>query len=285
MSRKRENTNASDSLRQYLKSFKRFPLLTRDEEKDYATRAKSGDAEARKVMIERNLRLVMSIALTYKNRGMELLDLIQEGNLGLIDAVKKFDPERNNRFSTFATWMIRKNIQEALRKRHMVVLPRESIQEIKGLLEAKKQLKKETGSDPNRKEISRKMGITEKKVEAILKKIPLFRSSDTDGGNHCDVSVLEILPDETLTASDITLDKEKMSRVISKVLQKISDEQRETLVFYFGLYGGDEQTLTKIAKAAGISHQAVTGRKDRGLGNLLGILQEEGYSKSDARFE
>ncbi len=268
-----------DATRLYLSEIGFSPLLTADEEKHYARLALKGDEAGRKRMIESNLRLVVKIARRYLNRGLALLDLIEEGNLGLIRAVEKFDPERGFRFSTYATWWIRQTIERAIMNQTRTIrLPIHVVKEINVYLRAARQLTQQLDHEPSCEEIA---DMLDKPVEDVKRMMGLnerVTSVDVPLGREGDKSLLDAIPDDNnLDPSDLLQDDEVRGN-IDAWLDKLTDKQREVLERRFGLHGHDISTLEQVGEQIGVTRERVRQIQIEALKRLREIMETQGYS-------
>ena len=227
-----------DATRLYLNEIGFSPLLTAAEEVHYARRALRGDAAARKRMIESNLRLVVKIARRYMNRGLALLDLIEEGNLGLIRAVEKFDPERGFRFSTYATWWIRQTIERALMNQTRTIrLPIHVIKEINVYLRAARELAQKLDREPNPEDVAELLDRPLDDVKRMLGLNERITSIDVPAERDSDRSVLDTIPDEQNPDPAELLQDADLQRHIADWLAQLNDKQRGVVEHRFGLQG------------------------------------------------
>lgn len=276
---------ALDATRMYLGEIGYSPLLTAEEEVYYARRALKGDEAARKRMIESNLRLVVKIARRYINRGLPLLDLIEEGNLGLIHAVEKFDPERGFRFSTYATWWIRQTIERGIMNQTRTIrLPIHVIKEINLYLRAARQLSQQLDREPSAEEIA---GVLDKPIGDVKRMLGLnerIASVDTPIGKDGDRLLLDAIPDDNNTDPSALLQSEDLHNVLERWLDKLSDKQREVVERRFGLNGYDKATLEEVGSSIGVTRERVRQIQMDALKRLRQILESEGLSE-EALFE
>ena len=276
---------ALDATRMYLGEIGFSPLLTAEEEVHFARRALKGDEAARKRMIESNLRLVVKIARRYINRGLPLLDLIEEGNLGLIHAVEKFDPERGFRFSTYATWWIRQTIERAIMNQTRTIrLPIHVIKEINLYLRASRQLSQKLDREPTAEEIA---GVLEKPIEDVKRMLGLnerIASVDTPIGKEGDRLLLDAIPDDNNTDPSALLQSEDLHNVIENWLDRLTEKQREVVERRFGLNGHEKSTLEEVGSSIGVTRERVRQIQMDALRRLRQILESEGLSE-EALFE
>lgn len=267
-----------DATRLYLSEIGFSPLLSAEEEVYFSRLALKGDMKARQRMIESNLRLVVKISRRYLNRGLPLLDLIEEGNLGLIRAVEKFDPERGFRFSTYATWWIRQTIERAIMNQTRTIrLPIHVVKEINVYLRAARHLSQSLDHEPNAEEIAEMLDRPLEDVERMLGLNERVASVDVPIGRDGDKSLLDAIPDENnVDPSDILQDEEVRSH-IDLWLDQLSDKQREVVERRFGLHGREAATLEEVGAEIGVTRERVRQIQIEALKRLREILVREGY--------
>ena len=276
---------AMDATRIYLGEIGFSPLLSAEEEVYYARRAQKGDEAARKRMIESNLRLVVKIARRYINRGLPLLDLIEEGNLGLIHAVEKFDPERGFRFSTYATWWIRQTIERGIMNQTRTIrLPIHVIKEINLYLRAARRLAQQLDREPTTEEIAVELDKPIEDVKRMLGLNERIASVDTPIGREGDRSLLDAIPDDNNSDPSFLLQNEDLNSVVDKWLCKLSDKQKEVVERRFGLNGHEKATLEEVGNSIGVTRERVRQIQMDALRRLRQILESEGLSE-EALFE
>ncbi len=268
-----------DATRLYLSEIGFSPLLTADEEKHYARLALKGDESARKRMIECNLRLVVKIARRYLNRGLALLDLIEEGNLGLIRAVEKFDPERGFRFSTYATWWIRQTIERALMNQTRTIrLPIHVVKEINVYLRAARELTQKLDHEPSAEEIAEMLDKPIEEVKRMLGLNERVTSVDVPLGREGEKTVLDAIPDENNVDPLDILQDDDIREHIDLWLNELTDKQREVVERRFGLHGYDIATLEQVGEEIGVTRERVRQIQIEALRRLRQIMENEGYS-------
>lgn len=274
-----------DATRIYLSEIGYSPLLTAEEEVYYGRLALRGDESARRRMIESNLRLVVKIARKYINRGLPLLDLIEEGNLGLIHAVEKFDPERGFRFSTYATWWIRQTIERAIMNQTRTIrLPIHVIKELNLYLRAARKLSNELDRDATAEEIAALMDKSPEEVKRVLGLNERVASVDSPINREGDRLLLDAIPDENNTDPSRMLQDADMQTIIDKWLSRLNEKQRQVVEQRFGLNGREKGTLEDVGNAIGVTRERVRQIQMDALKRLRQILESEGLSE-DSLFE
>ena len=268
-----------DATQVYFNDLGKSQLLTADEEKIYGKRALQGDEKARAIMIESNLRLVVKISRRYLNRGLPLLDLIEEGNLGLIRAVEKFDPERGFRFSTYATWWIRQTIERAIMNQTRTIrLPIHIVKEMNVYLKAERHLAQVLDHDPSAEEIAEHLDKPVKTVEKMLKLNERVTSVDVPCGKDFDKPLVDSISDENnLSATDL-LQNEGIKNNLGGWLEQLSDKQREVICRRYGLCGYANSTLEQVAQELGVTRERVRQIQMDALKRLKEILESSGFS-------
>jgi RNA polymerase nonessential primary-like sigma factor len=268
-----------DATQLYLGEIGFSPLLTAEEEVYYARRLLRGDEVSRKRMIESNLRLVVKISRRYNNRGLSLLDLVEEGNLGLIRAVEKFDPEKGFRFSTYATWWIRQTIERAIMNQTRTIrLPIHIVKKLNVYLRTARELTHTLTHEPTAEEIAEVLGVSAKEVSKILKLNERISSVDIPIGNNSDKELLDIIPDRKEASPEHELQEADMKLRIVKWLEDLNPKQREVLARRFGLLGYEAATLENVGKEIGLTRERVRQIQVEALKSLRDVLSEQGLS-------
>ena len=268
-----------DATQMYLSEIGFSPLLTADEEKHYARLAIKGDEAGRKRMIESNLRLVVKISRRYLNRGLSLLDLIEEGNLGLIRAVEKFDPDRGFRFSTYATWWIRQTIERAIMNQTRTIrLPIHVVKELNVYLRASRELSQKLDHEPSAEEIAELLDKPVADVKRMLKLNERVTSLDTPLGHESDRTVVETIADSRVSDPAELLQDSNMRGSVNGWLDDLSEKQREVIVRRFGLRGHETATLEQVGSEIGLTRERVRQIQVEALKRLRDILEKQGLS-------
>ncbi|MCY4210745.1 MAG: RNA polymerase sigma factor RpoS [Gammaproteobacteria bacterium] len=268
-----------DATRLYLREIGFNPLLTATEEADFARRARAGDAAARQRMIESNLRLVVKIARRYMNQGLALLDLIEEGNLGLIKAVEKFDPERGFRFSTYATWWIRQTIERALMNQARTVrLPIHVVKEINVYLRAARKLTQTLDREPNSEDVAELLDRPLASVKRMFGLNERTASMDAPLGRDSGRPLLDTLADEHNLDPSLLLQNDDVKQHIDSWLQQLPEKQRAVVELRFGLHDKEAATLEDVGAQLGVTRERVRQIQLAALKRLRRILQREGFS-------
>ncbi|HAS8429056.1 TPA: RNA polymerase sigma factor RpoS [Vibrio vulnificus] len=279
----REEFDASnkslDATQLYLGEIGFSPLLTAEEEVLYARRALRGDEAARKRMIESNLRLVVKISRRYTNRGLALLDLIEEGNLGLIRAVEKFDPERGFRFSTYATWWIRQTIERALMNQTRTIrLPIHVVKELNIYLRTARELSQKLDHEPTAEEIAAQLDIPVDDVSKMLRLNERISSVDTPIGGDGEKALLDIIPDANNSDPEVSTQDEDMRVSLIHWLEELNPKQKEVLARRFGLLGYEPSTLEEVGQEIGLTRERVRQIQVEGLRRLREVLIKQGLN-------
>jgi RNA polymerase nonessential primary-like sigma factor len=267
-----------DATQLYLREIGFSELLTAEDEVHYGRLTQKGDMDARNRMIESNLRLVVKISRRYINRGLPLLDLIDEGNLGLIRAVEKFDPERGFRFSTYATWWIRQTIERALMNQTRTIrLPVHVLKEINVYQRAAKQLTQALNHEPSEQEIADFLDVPVADVKKMLSQKERITSIDHGEGDD-DRSMLETIPGDASYEPAELLQNDQVMKHLDSWLDSLPDKQREVILRRFGLRGYDVATLEQVGDEVGVTRERVRQIQVEALKKLRLLLEREGYS-------
>ena len=268
-----------DATRLYLSEIGFSPLLSAEEEVYFSRRAQRGDDSARKRMIESNLRLVVKIARRYMNRGLALLDLIEEGNLGLIRAVEKFDPERGFRFSTYATWWIRQTIERALMNQTRTIrLPIHVVKEINVYLRAARRLAQSLDREPSPEDVAEMLDKPIGEVKRMLGLNERVASVDMPRTPDTEKSLLDSIPDDKNTDPAVLLQDSDVQDKIDLWLSKLNAKQQAVVERRFGLHGREIATLEEVGNELGVTRERVRQIQIEALKRLREILERDGFS-------
>ena len=264
-----KGVSIDDPVRMYLKEIGKIPLLKPHEEVEYAKRMAEGDEYAKEKLIEANLRLVVSIAKRYVGRGMLFLDLIQEGNLGLIKAVEKFDYTKGYKFSTYATWWIRQAITRAIADQARTIrIPVHMVETINKLIRVSRQLLQQLGRDPKPEEIAKEMNMTEEKVREIMKIAQDPVSLETPIGEEEDSHLGDFIPDEDAPAPAEAAAYSLLREQIAVVLETLNEREQKVLRLRFGLDDGKTRTLEEVGKEFDVTRERIRQIEAKALRKL-----------------
>jgi len=253
-----EGIEIDDPVRMYLKEIGRIPLLSPEEEVELAKQMEKGDAAAKRRLIEANLRLVVSIAKRYVGRGMLFLDLIQEGNLGLIKAVEKFDYRKGYKFSTYATWWIRQAITRAIADQARTIrIPVHMVETINKLIRVSRQLLQELGREPTPEEVAREMDISEDKVREIMKIAQEPVSLETPIGEEEDSHLGDFIEDQEAQAPAEEASFTLLREQLNEVLHTLTEREQRVLRLRFGLDDGQARTLEEVGQKFGVTRERI----------------------------
>ncbi|MBQ3938817.1 MAG: RNA polymerase sigma factor RpoD [Clostridia bacterium] len=264
-----EGIAIDDPVRMYLKDIGRVPLLSESEEKEIAQRMADGDEEAKKELTDANLRLVVSVAKRYVGRGLHFLDLIQEGNLGLIKAVDKFDYRKGYKFSTYATWWIRQAITRAIADQARTIrIPVHMVETINKLVRVNRQLLQELGREPRPDEIAEEMGYSEEKVREIIKIAQEPVSLETPIGEEEDSHLGDFIPDDDAPAPDSMATYAMLKKQLTEVLNTLTPREARVLRLRYGLVDGKNRTLEDVGKEFNVTRERIRQIEAKALRKL-----------------
>jgi RNA polymerase primary sigma factor len=265
-----------DPLQLFLKDISKVRLLTAAQEVALAKRIERGDRRARQEMVEANLRLVVSIAKKYRNRGLPFLDLIQEGTIGLVRAVEKFDHRRGFKFSTYATWWIRQAVARALAdKARTIRLPVHKVERLHKILHSERSLRTELNRDPTQTEIARDVGLTTEEVEVILRtaKTPVSLQAPIGDGDDCELG--HLLVDKDLPLPEEAAEGVSRTAALGDCLDALDDRQRTVLELRYGLDGGRPRTLDEISVVFNVTRERIRQIEAQSLTKLAALSEAQ----------
>ncbi len=264
-----ESVSLEDPVRMYLKEIGKIPLLTPQEEQELARRMEDGDLKAQKRLAEANLRLVVSVAKRYTGRGMQFLDLIQEGNLGLIKAVEKFDYTKGYKFSTYATWWIRQAITRAIADQSRTIrIPVHMVETINRLSRTSRKLLQELGREPTVEELAGSMGILPERVAEILKMSQEPVSLETPVGEEEDSHLVDFIQDEQVTIPQDAAAVHFLHEQLMEVLNTLSEREQDVLMLRFGLKDGQPRTLEEVGRQFHVTRERIRQIEAKALRKL-----------------
>ncbi len=248
----------NDPVRMYLKEIGRINLLTSEEEYEYALQVEEGNEDAKRILAESNLRLVVSIAKRYVGRGMAFLDLIQEGNIGLMKAVEKFNPSKGYKFSTYATWWIRQAITRAIADQARTIrVPVHMVETINKLARVQRQLTQELNREPSEAELAEKLNMSEEKVREIMKISQEPVSLETPIGEEDDSHLGDFVPDERMMSPEEYATAELLKEELDNVLLTLTEREEKVLKLRFGLEDGQCRTLEEVGQIFGVTRERI----------------------------
>ena len=264
-----EGVASTDPIREYLKEIGSIPLLTQEQEQDLAKRKSEGDAEAGKKLVEANLRLVVSIAKRYTGRGMSFLDLVQEGNLGLIKGVEKFDYTKGYKLSTYATWWIRQSVTRALADQARTIrVPVHMVETINKMSKMQRKLTLELGYEPSVAELSEALGMSEDKVMEIMQIAREPASLETPIGEEDDSNLGDFVADGNVVTPEGNVESVMLREHIDALLGDLKERERQVIILRFGLEDGHPRTLEEVGKAFNVTRERIRQIEAKALRKL-----------------
>jgi RNA polymerase nonessential primary-like sigma factor len=274
----------ADLLTNYFSSIRRYPLLSSEEENEIGRKARDGDRRSIDQMITSNLRLVVKIAKNYRTRGVPLLDLIEEGNLGLIHAVQKFDPDRGFRFSTYATWWIRQSIEQAIMcQSRLVRLPVHVIKEINIILKAKRQLQESGNANVSIQQIADETGKDPENIRDLLSLLEGTSPLDMNvkgGDDDKEISLLDVVPDTKLASPFEHVDQKEVVNIVREWFNSLPEKQQMVVLYRFGLNDEEVLTLEEVGKKIGLTRERVRQIQTEVLKSLRKTFESLGIDKN-----
>ena len=268
----KEVLSGGDDVRQYLSEIRRYPVLTPEEERALALRCAEGDTEAIRAMVSANLRLVVSVAREYAGRGVPLLDLIQEGSIGLITAAKKFDYTLDYRFSTYATKWVRQRIGMSLNDQGGIIrVPAYTAERLKKLSAVRAEFRAEGGREPTAAELAERTELPVEKVTELLTLVPEVTSLDIPVGDRGEDTLGTLLPGSDCYEPQAELIRRELKELLDGMLSELTERQRTILRLHFGLSDGNCRSLTEIGRLLNISKERVRQIEKRAMDKLQKI--------------
>ena len=253
-----EGVASTDPIREYLKEIGSIPLLTQEQEQDLAKRKSEGDAEAGKKLVEANLRLVVSIAECYTGRGMSFLDLVQEGNIGLMKAVEKFDYTKGYRLSTYATWWVKQSVTRALADQSRTIrLPVHMVDAVNRIRKAQRALAVKLGREPSNEEIGKEVGMSEKRVTELMQSSGDTVSLETPVGDEDGSNLGDFVADDSNASTEEKAESVFLREEIEQMLQGLNPREREVIILRFGLESGHPLTLEEVGKRFKVTRERI----------------------------
>ncbi len=267
------NEESDDSVRLYLREIGKIPLLTADEELDLAHRVVAGDKRAKDKMAEANMRLVVSIAKRYSGRGLDFLDLIQEGNTGLLRAVEKFDPDKGFKFSTYATWWIRQAITRAIADQARTIrIPVHMVETINKLLRTQRRMTQELNREPSVEELAHELEMEPEKVEYVIKIKQDIHSLDAgvgrDGDDDSESVLGDFIEDEDATSPEESASSQLLKEQVSEILDTLTDREQKIVRMRFGLNDGKNHTLEEVGQEFSVTRERIRQIEAKALAKL-----------------
>jgi len=267
---------SGDSIQIYLREIRKSPLLTSRQERDLAVRISRGDDSARNDMIEANLRLVVKIAKKYLHRGLALSDLIAEGNIGLIKAVERFSPDRETRFSTYATWWIKQSIERAVANQSRIVrLPVHVASDLGRLMRAAKALNQTLGREPSIEEIAEEMKVSSRDVHNLMELLRKTYSIENSLSDDSGYQLLDVIRDESSEKPFTVIDHFERVAEIESWLKALSQAERRVISYRYGLGGQEPMTLDAIGKIMGVTRERIRQIENKSLLKLRRIIKKK----------
>lgn len=253
-----EGVASTDPIREYLKEIGSIPLLTQEQEQDLAKRKSEGDAEAGKKLVEANLRLVVSIAKRYTGRGMSFLDLVQEGNIGLMKAVEKFDYTKGYRLSTYATWWVKQSVTRALADQSRTIrLPVHMVEAVNRIRKAQRALAVKLGREPSNEEIGKEVGMSEKRVTELMQSSGDTVSLETPVGDEDGSNLGDFVADDSNASTEEKAESVFLREETEQMLQGLNPREREVIILRFGLESGHPLTLEEVGKRFKVTRERI----------------------------
>ena len=253
-----EGVASTDPIREYLKEIGSIPLLTQEQEQDLAKRKSEGDAEAGKKLVEANLRLVVSIAKRYTGRGMSFLDLVQEGNIGLMKAVEKFDYTKGYRLSTYATWWVKQSVTRALADQSRTIrLPVHMVEAVNRIRKAQRALAVKLGREPSNEEIGKEVGMSEKRVTELMQSSGDTVSLETPVVDEDGSNLGDFVADDSNASTEEKAESVFLREEIEQMLQGLNPREREVIILRFGLESGHPLTLEEVGKRFKVTRERI----------------------------
>ena len=253
-----EGVASTDPIREYLKEIGSIPLLTQEQEQDLAKRKSEGDAEAGKKLVGANLRLVVSIAKRYTGRGMSFLDLVQEGNIGLMKAVEKFDYTKGYRLSTYATWWVKQSVTRALADQSRTIrLPVHMVEAVNRIRKAQRALAVKLGREPSNEEIGKEVGMSEKRVTELMQSSGDTVSLETPVGDEDGSNLGDFVADDSNASTEEKAESVFLREEIEQMLQGLNPREREVIILRFGLESGHPLTLEEVGKRFKVTRERI----------------------------
>ena len=253
-----EGVASTDPIREYLKEIGSIPLLTQEQEQDLAKRKSEGDAEAGKKLVEASLRLVVSIAKRYTGRGMSFLDLVQEGNIGLMKAVEKFDYTKGYRLSTYATWWVKQSVTRALADQSRTIrLPVHMVEAVNRIRKAQRALAVKLGREPSNEEIGKEVGMSEKRVTELMQSSGDTVSLETPVGDEDGSNLGDFVADDSNASTEEKAESVFLREEIEQMLQGLNPREREVIILRFGLESGHPLTLEEVGKRFKVTRERI----------------------------